>query len=1191
MTLVYGQRNAIRTARRARAGKLGTGRVQALPKLRETGELVDSGASSPVKESAGTYRQSPRQLHSNPEVVVGSSKPGERRRLEGWQVYKEPPAPVNPESAQPHAKRSAPGSHQKKLPSVATQHSQFQAMYATFSTATPAMTPQSSVGYDIPVSRTSGDFYASSSEFEFIHTPSAGERQVQHYDWRPFSSTVSHVTTPQTALSSLGYDMPMNSASGDFYATRSEFDEFRHSAGMGGWLGPRQDASASSNDLCDHPGQSLRLWSLASPTLPPAPFARAIYDRKPKEGVRDLVLSRRNPLPGVSEASASKPAKRQTKHLFLNFQTGGSSPSSSAPRSSRSTSAERAVRHDELRAAEKGLPEVHTARCRRPTVSSSSKARDSVMPVDAHKQHLADQTASEGKVVILGNAKLKLTTSDSRKSVLAELDVSSLPSKHTTGGRKSTRPVFSHSKAASGNLGSVPSLERTGSGGTLHEAGVGSEDEQGGSTQGRHHSSLTGKLLHQSTAGFAGDSGRSDQLGQEHAIIPSPRAHEAKPHHDNNSQIFKPPNTADKVAYAFKKLSEHNEIHEDDFARALELCGCVRPVDDWIKRVSKSLTDYSTMNLEEFRTFVQGYKAMQHEAYKKAFEDCDNDGSGLVENSELEELLRSFGIEPMEHVMEEVLAEVDEDGRGELDLHEFEHLMDVILSREGFTKSEYEEFMSLFQRFDRDNSGEIDVKELIAMINWLGYTITPSDLQAIVAEVDVDGSGEINKREFLVCMRKLRDRSLKLVMEVIKVNDQDGSGTIDRKELFLVLRGLGYEIADSAAIDESQTEAGLASVDELGLSQLWRILAVYRLREGMTNEEVESIYAAFHAQDKDGSGELETREAPAALRELGYKCDFSVVQNVLGKVDVDDTGALDQVEFRKMVRMVQARDFELFRAVFRDHDTENKNVITQDSAIEAMASFGFTGTPKTLFRWDEIIPVNIPGESEPQKMISIENFVRACDRYAKKMRKTFMTNGGWTDEEVEHYRQIFARYDVWGHGEISSKELVRLVEDTIPEMASDRAMRPQLVGLMKQVNDDLKGSLSFRDFLKLMFGFREFQDKERANKESLAVKETGFSVQEVAEFRELFLASDTSCSGELNFKEVWEMVNTVTPLGDVLSSQLKVMFNEATMRTSIKGDQNQQADFPELLRLMKRLLDINFAGIKEKTEYLGLARS
>ena len=55
----------------------------------------------------------------------------------------------------------------------------------------------------------------------------------------------------------------------------------------------------------------------------------------------------------------------------------------------------------------------------------------------------------------------------------------------------------------------------------------------------------------------------------------------------------------------------------------------------------------------------------------------------------------------------------------------------------------------------------------------LGYSVTPSDLQGIIAEVDVDGSGEINRREFLVCMRKLRDRTLKLVMDVIKANDEE----------------------------------------------------------------------------------------------------------------------------------------------------------------------------------------------------------------------------------------------------------------------------------------------------------------------------------------------------------------------------------------------------------------------------------
>lgn len=67
--------------------------------------------------------------------------------------------------------------------------------------------------------------------------------------------------------------------------------------------------------------------------------------------------------------------------------------------------------------------------------------------------------------------------------------------------------------------------------------------------------------------------------------------------------------------------------------------------------------------------------------------------------------------------------------------------------------------------------------------------------------------------------------------------------------------------------------------------------------------------------------------------------------------------------------------------------------------------------------------------------------------------------------------------------------------------------------------------LNFTDFLKLMQLFREFQDRERAKKESEAVRATGFSPLEVAQFRDFFLAahvghSQSSAPVELSFKQV-----------------------------------------------------------------------
>ncbi|CAE7270518.1 Shprh [Symbiodinium pilosum] len=129
---------------------------------------------------------------------------------------------------------------------------------------------------------------------------------------------------------------------------------------------------------------------------------------------------------------------------------------------------------------------------------------------------------------------------------------------------------------------------------------------------------------------------------------------------------------------------------------------------------------------------------------------------------------------------------------------------------------------------------------------------------------------------------------------------------------------------------------------------------------------------------------------------------------------------------------------------------------------------------------------------------------------------------------------------------------------------------------MREVDQDATGSLDFEHFLKLMGLFRGFKDKERSRKEQQATKEAGFTNQEVAEFRELFLNSLGADSQDLGFEEFRAMIHGITPLGDALTTELEEIFAEVCKKQT-------EADFPDFLLLLRKLLDCNFASIKDKT--------
>eukprot|EP01114_Cavostelium_apophysatum_P001349 TRINITY_DN11151_c0_g1_i1.p1 TRINITY_DN11151_c0_g1~~TRINITY_DN11151_c0_g1_i1.p1 ORF type:complete len:176 (+),score=66.57 TRINITY_DN11151_c0_g1_i1:119-646(+) len=71
-----------------------------------------------------------------------------------------------------------------------------------------------------------------------------------------------------------------------------------------------------------------------------------------------------------------------------------------------------------------------------------------------------------------------------------------------------------------------------------------------------------------------------------------------------------------------------------------------------------------------------------------------------------------------------------------------------------FTQKELEHYRGLFQKYDKNKSGELELFELNIMYEDLGETKTNLQLRQMVADADTTNSGGINYREFLAVILK-----------------------------------------------------------------------------------------------------------------------------------------------------------------------------------------------------------------------------------------------------------------------------------------------------------------------------------------------------------------------------------------------------------------------------------------------------
>lgn len=107
--------------------------------------------------------------------------------------------------------------------------------------------------------------------------------------------------------------------------------------------------------------------------------------------------------------------------------------------------------------------------------------------------------------------------------------------------------------------------------------------------------------------------------------------------------------------------------------------------------------------------------------------------------------------------------------------------------------------------------GSITTKELATVIRSLGQNPTEAEIQDMINEVDTDGNGTIDFREFLDLMaHKMKDfDSDEELREAFKVFDKDQNGYISAAELRHVMINLGEKLTEEEVemmIKEADTD-------------------------------------------------------------------------------------------------------------------------------------------------------------------------------------------------------------------------------------------------------------------------------------------------------------------------------------------------------------------------------------------------
>eukprot|EP00995_Heteronema_vittatum_P013591 NODE_980_length_1113_cov_398.797932_g678_i0.p1 GENE.NODE_980_length_1113_cov_398.797932_g678_i0~~NODE_980_length_1113_cov_398.797932_g678_i0.p1 ORF type:complete len:177 (+),score=77.68 NODE_980_length_1113_cov_398.797932_g678_i0:72-602(+) len=138
----------------------------------------------------------------------------------------------------------------------------------------------------------------------------------------------------------------------------------------------------------------------------------------------------------------------------------------------------------------------------------------------------------------------------------------------------------------------------------------------------------------------------------------------------------------------------------------------------------------------------------QKQEIREAFDLFDTDKNGMIDAHEMKVAMRALGFDVRKDEVLRLMEDVDRDGHGQINLGDFTDVMSEKISE----RDPREEMAKAFQLFDDDVSGKITLRNLRRVARELGENMSDEELQAMIDEFDKDQDGEINEDEFIAIM-------------------------------------------------------------------------------------------------------------------------------------------------------------------------------------------------------------------------------------------------------------------------------------------------------------------------------------------------------------------------------------------------------------------------------------------------------
>ncbi|CAE7345136.1 CABP1 [Symbiodinium sp. CCMP2592] len=508
----------------------------------------------------------------------------------------------------------------------------------------------------------------------------------------------------------------------------------------------------------------------------------------------------------------------------------------------------------------------------------------------------------------------------------------------------------------------------------------------------------------------------------------------------------------------------------------LDYLGYLKISEADIHAMVAEITRYSTMEFEEFMSFMTRARAFDQNQVREKFALFDADQSGELSADELEDVLKSLGITPSRTTIAGALAVVDEDGSGSLDFEEFVQLLLIYRKTEGFAESEVLKLHRIFTRFaetkpsasgrrmlpyDRSNKALIEMfgSQAAQLASRLGSAMPRPPSEGEEGKKPTKKAEGMTFREFLIWARRLREIEVQWYQQEFARADVDKGGFLDEEEIRLVLQRLGYTPLRAVIFDMIEAVDPQKRVDlsascftacgMLDFDEFVQMMELFRNSNGFMRHEVREFKQSFDMFDTEKVGEVDVIQVGGILRSLGFATELAEVQVLLKTVDWNGSNSLDFSEFLRLMRMHREQELLRIRDTFDKYaDTD----VLDDGVVKVTVEPGDVKTMLRLLGFSDNFVTSTTGVFRAllREALDYDAMVLLCDSCRRMNMEKMRKQAGFSDEAVEKFQKLFRALDSVIKGELSQssmalkQEIVQSVNkrmDTVEEKVGNQLQR------------------------------------------------------------------------------------------------------------------------------------------------------